>query len=105
MNSFSRRQLLASGIAIGGSLMTRAAWPQGTPQLPPEAASVGFGKEEPDYDWDASVRHGYDPSQPEPERSLPGHHFLEAKKQLPVSAVVDPRFLPPVGTQGHAESC
>ena len=30
---------------------------------------------------------------------------LEATQKLPASAVVDPAFLPPVGTQGHAASC
>jgi hypothetical protein len=102
MRRISRRQLLGTGIAIGGSLLARPVWPQGGPLPRGDRPSAAQGNDS--FDWDATPDHGYDPTEPEPERPGSGVRALSAQS-LPPSAVVDPAFLPPVGAQGHAGSC
>lgn len=105
MRTINRRQLVASGLVIGGSIIAGPVWSQGGSPPRRERPSLGSGNDERYYDWDASPNHGYDPTEPEPQRPSGGARALEATQKLPASAVVDPAFLPPVGTQGHAASC
>ena len=105
LRTINRRQLVASGLVIGGSIIAGPVWSQGGSPPRRERPSLGSGNDERYYDWDASPNHGYDPTEPEPQRPSGGARALEATQKLPVSAVVDPAFLPPVGTQGHAASC
>src|SRR5882757_8475112 len=104
MHRINRRQLLATGIAVGSSLVARPVWSQGGTPPRGERGSVGQGNDERSYDWDSSPNHGYDPTEPEPERPNTGVRALSTQN-LPRSAIVDPAFLPPVGAQGHAGSC
>jgi hypothetical protein len=98
--SIDRRRLLVSGMAASGCLATKSAWAQGVAPRVDRASAI----DERYYDWDATPNHGYDPTAPEPLRPPIGVQAL-SDQRLPPRATVDPKHLPPVGTQGHAGSC
>jgi len=98
VQSINRRQLLVSGMAIGGALIAKPAWSQGASVRPNPATGEHY------YNWHATLNHGYDPTEQEPVRPANEVRALSAQR-LPARAIVNPKYLPPIGTQGHAGSC